>query len=300
MNSVHALFDPRYGLYFLDLERSDALIIQAQHSSVGSIFRDESNRKMWPVRYDFTPPMSTRLWTCLIACIAFSNLCCISAYAEDLNIAVGLKVGIPYEFIYGGPTPIRSSQTQYIKPSVSGSFEISLPRNLALEMSASYKKTRYHSTVERDSVICSPLCVPVPTFTFDSDSEEHSWEFPLIVRQYLMPNRRTNVFAEGGVALRRSYRTTTTSESITIQSTSTTTTLVPFFPEETKYIRRGFVAGVGVDIPLTALHILPEVRYTRWLSAETIHLTDTANATTANSIEILLGFRFGGKSAPPK
>jgi hypothetical protein len=65
---------------------------------------------------------------------------------------------------------------------------------------------------------------------------------------------------------------------------------------ETKYIRKGFVAGLGADIPLKALHILPEMRYTRWLSPETIPLAEDNVGTYSNSIEILLGFRFGGKA----
>jgi len=81
---------------------------------------------------------------------------------------------------------------------------------------------------------------------------------------------------------------------------SSTPSARTFLPIEREYIRNGFVAGLGADIPLKALHILPEMRYTRWLSPEKIPLAEDSDGTTSNSIEILLGFRFGGKAGHVK
>jgi hypothetical protein len=99
-------------------------------------------------------------------------------------------------------------------------------------------------------------------------------------------HRRTNVFVEGGFAARRSYRTDNKSFSSSANSGLT------YFPKDTKYIRRGFVAAAGMDIPLAPFHILPEMRYTRWLTPEKYYFAE-GEGSSSNSIEILLGFSFG-------
>jgi hypothetical protein len=230
--------------------------------------------------------------------LAFSLYCCIPVYAIDPKVAAGLKVGIPYEFIDIHSSYAKTSDKYDIKPSFSASFEISLPWNLALEMSATYKQMKYHHTGETFSV--GPLpSRPLTTTTYDSDTQAHAWEFPLTIRQYLMPHRRTNVFVEGGFAARRSYRTDNTSFSTSTNSAPPTTSN-PFISKERKYIRRGFVAGAGMDIPLAPFHIIPEMRYTKWLSPETFPLAEGNIGTSSHSIEILLGFSFGGKAEHKK
>jgi hypothetical protein len=240
---------------------------------------------------------------CHVAWLAFSLYCCLPVYAIDPKVAAGLKVGIPYEFIdidsiYAADSYGAKTFHKYdIKPSISASFEISLPWNLALEMSSTYKEMKYHRTVETISVGSLPFR-PITRTTYDSDTQAHAWEFPLTIRQYMMPHRRTNVFVEGGFAARRSYRTGNYSVSTSTNS-SPPTTSYPFFPKETKYIRRGVVAGAGMDIPLAPFHILPEIRYTWWLTPETFDL-ESGNGRSSHSLEILLGFSFGGKTRNKK
>jgi hypothetical protein len=240
---------------------------------------------------------------CRVAWLAFSLYFCIPVYAIDPKVAAGLKVGIPYEFLdihsFYAESPAAKTFHKYdIKPSISASFEISLSWNLALEMSATYKEMKYHRTVETISVGSLPFR-PITRTTYDSDTQAHAWEFPLTIRQYMMPHRRTNVFVEGGFAARRSYRTDNYSVSTSTNS-SPPTTSYPFFPKETKYIRRGVVAGAGLDIPLAPFHILPEIRYTRWLTPETFYLVEGGNGRSSHSLEILLGFSFGGKTRNKK
>jgi hypothetical protein len=234
--------------------------------------------------------------------LAFSLYLCIPLYAIDPKLAAGLKVGIPYEFIdlhgFYDESPSATSHNYDIKPSISASFEISLSWNLALEMSATYKEMNYHHTAKSISVGSLPFR-PITITTYDSDSHGQAWEFPLMIRPYLMPHRRTNLFVEGGVAARRSYRTGSESTSTSTSSTPLTTSY-RFVTNKKKYIRRGLVAGAGIDIPLAPFHILPEIRYTRWLSPETLYLAEGGDARSSHSLEILLGFSFGGKQRNKK
>jgi len=146
------------------------------------------------VQTDINSKTITSRRICRIAWLAFSLYLCIPVYAIDPKVAAGLKVGVPYEFIdiHGFSTDHPSgstkiSQQNYIKPSISASVELSLPWNLAVEMSASYKEMRYHRTAEVTVVGGAIPFYTVTHTTYDSDSHGHAWEFPLIIRKYLMP-----------------------------------------------------------------------------------------------------------------
>jgi len=64
----------------------------------------------------------------------------------------------------------------------------------------------------------------------------------------------------------------------------------------TRFLVLELVEGETLEdrIPIASFHMLPEMRYTRWLDPQ------GGVANSAHSIEVLLGFRFGGKPSPKK
>ena len=266
-------------------------MLSSQHNSTPAVYRFVDRRsigKWWRVKTDFNSRKATLRRICRIACLALTLYCCLPIYAYDPNPGVGMKVGLPYEILNVNNYYRDNSVQRDIKPSFSGSFEVSLPWSFSLEVSASYKRMKYHRTVEDTPPIC-PGCSLTKT-TYDTDIQGHAWEFPLIFRHNLAMHRSVGVFAEGGFVARRSYTTTNETRNGSFY----------FFPVQKKYLRKGFVAGLGVDITVAPLHIVPSVRYSGLLEPETYPLSEGGEIKHWHSIEILLGFRFGGQSAHPR
>jgi hypothetical protein len=53
----------------------------------------------------------------------------------------------------------------------------------------------------------------------------------------------------------------------------------------------GIVLGGGIDIHLVKIHVLPELRYTRWGSAQFVDPTGLLSSTK-NQAEFLVGITF--------
>ena len=73
------------------------------------------------------------------------------------------------------------------------------------------------------------------------------------------------------------------------QQTTTTTASNP--SELKNATATGFVIGVGADIHATIVHIMPEIRYTRWDSAH-FAISDGSQLSNRNQTEFLVGITF--------
>jgi hypothetical protein len=62
-------------------------------------------------------------------------------------------------------------------------------------------------------------------------------------------------------------------------------------PELAKNTTMGFVIGGGIDIHAVVLHISPELRFTRWSSAQ-ISAASGLLHSNLNQAEFLVGFTF--------
>ena len=98
------------------------------------------------------------------------------------------------------------------------------------------------------------------------------WEFPLLVK-YRFPAKVVRPYVDAGVAW-----DTLTGATNTLSGS----------PE--KGVTTGAVVGAGVDIHVLILHILPEIRYTRWTSQH----FNVANVLSSNQnqAEVMVGITF--------
>jgi outer membrane protein W len=119
-----------------------------------------------------------------------------------------------------------------------------------------------------------------------SATTANNWEFPLLLKyRFHFPVVRP--YLDAGVAwdtLAGLKQTITGVSRLDLSSTSSPSELK-------KNTTMGFVAGGGVDIHAIFLHISPEIRFTRWNSAQ---ISDAAGLlhSNLNQAEFLVGFTF--------
>jgi len=197
----------------------------------------------------------------------------IAAFAQPFTL--GFKAGIPLtDFVnaaQSGSFNYQSTTQRYI---VGGTAELRLPLSLSIEFDALYRRLHYSGSGNLANV-----------FTTTSTSASN-WEFPLLLK-YRFPFPVARPFIDGGVAwdtltgLKQSITETT---GLPISNTSN--------PAELKQnTTKGFVLGAGIDIHALVLHISPEIRYTRWGSAQ---LKDALGLlhSNQNQAEFLVGITF--------
>lgn len=194
--------------------------------------------------------------------------------------SAGIKAGIPLTdflnatenglFQYNAPTQ------RYI---VGGVAEVRLPLGFGVEFDALYRRLGFSGSGYGG----------LPTFSTVSASGSN-WEFPLLLKyRFHFPVVRP--YVDAGVAW-----DTIAGLHETFSEVGVTGISGPPSPgaEAQKNTTMGFVMGAGVDIHAIVLHISPEIRYTRWNSAQ---IGSTLDSTTLlrsnlNQTEFLVGFTF--------
>lgn len=137
---------------------------------------------------------------------------------------VGAKVGAPLTEIFEAP-PNFGINTSTTSFTIGPTAELRLPFGLGVEVDALYKRSRVSETPNTDFGVST-------------------WEFPLLAK-YRLPGPGLQPYVAAGVSFRKA------SELISFVRRLDTDT-------------RGFVLGAGLDIKIPKLHLLPEIRYTRW------------------------------------
>ena len=201
---------------------------------------------------------------------------CLAASAQI--VSVGVKGGTPLtDFLDAA----RNNQVDYFTNTnryiVGASFELHLPFGLGVEADGLYRHLNYAST-----------SLGVDTSTQESTTASDV-EFPLLVK-YRFPTKGVRPFLDGGVAFDKlagvkQFITNTVLPAV--QNKTTTSNPAELHNSSTE----GFVIGGGLDIKLLVIHILPEVRFTRWNAQHFFDVNGLLH-TNVNQGEFLLGINF--------
>lgn len=196
--------------------------------------------------------------------------------------ALGVRGGVPLtDFINTVTSPDPSLDSFGAKTNryiLGPTAEIYLPWGFGLEFDALYRHLNYNVHGEVADLITS------------GRTTGNAWEFPLLAK-YRFPIPGIKPFVDAGVSFDTLGGLKQTIMDILPSGTTTTTTSHPGeLRHDTIF---GVVAGGGLDIRLAFVHLLPEVRYTRWNSG---HFRDANDLLrwNQNQAEFLLGITFGG------
>ncbi len=189
----------------------------------------------------------------------------ISVFAQPFS--AGIKAGVPLtDFLTAtenGTFNITSTTQRYI---IGGEAELHLPLGLGVEFDVLYRRLSYNGSGDL-----------LETFTTASSSGSN-WEFPLLLKyRFHFPVARP--FVDAGVAWDDLTGLKTVglySSAIALVNRNTTS---------------GIVFGGGVDIHAIVMHISPEIRYTRWTSAQLSESVGLLHSNL-NQAEFLVGFTF--------
>jgi opacity protein-like surface antigen len=212
-----------------------------------------------------------------LLCLLFIGA--ISAWSQ--HFSGGIKAGLPFtdflNTVESGKISYHSVPNRYL---IGVGGELRLPFGLGVELDAIYRHLNYSSTA---------VSTGITTVTQSSHTTSNAWEFPLLVK-YRFPGLIAHPYIDGGVAwdtLQGLSQTVTT--TILGGSSSSTSTSNP--AELNKSTTTGFVLGAGLDVKAIVIHIMPEIRYTRWGAK---HFLDVNSflSSNQNQAEFLVGIQF--------
>jgi hypothetical protein len=197
----------------------------------------------------------------------------ISVFAQPFS--AGIKGGVPLtDFLNAAGNGVFNYTAPTQRYIIGGVAEVRLPLGLGVEFDALYRRLGYSGSGNL-----------VDVFTA-SATTANNWEFPLLLKyRFHFPVVRP--YLDAGVAwdtLAGLKQTITGVSRLDLSSTSSPSELK-------KNTTMGFVVGGGVDIHAIFLHISPEIRFTRWNSAQ---ISDAAGLlhSNLNQAEFLVGFTF--------
>lgn len=194
-------------------------------------------------------------------------------------IGFGVKAGIPMnDFLStarSGHITFDTNTNRYI---IGPSVELRLPFGLGIEFDALYRHFSYSS-----------FGADILGNTFESRTTSGAWEFPLVAKYRFKGVPLIHPFVEGGVSWDRLSGVSQTLSTLSNTVLNTSSTSNP--AELHKDTVSGFVLGGGVDFKLLVIHIVPEVRYTRWGSKHFNDINGLINSNQ-NQGEFLVGFKF--------
>jgi hypothetical protein len=197
----------------------------------------------------------------------------ISVFAQPFS--AGIKGGVPLtDFLNAAGNGVFNYTAPTQRYIIGGVAEVRLPLGLGVEFDALYRRLVYTGSGNL-----------VDVFTA-SATTANNWEFPLLLKyRFHFPVVRP--YLDAGVAwdtLAGLKQTITGVSRLDLSSTSSPSELK-------KNTTMGFVVGGGVDIHAIFLHISPEIRFTRWNSAQ---ISDAAGLlhSNLNQAEFLVGFTF--------
>jgi hypothetical protein len=189
-----------------------------------------------------------------------------SAWAQPFH--AGVKVGLPLtDFIN---TVSAQSSTVTNRYLVGPTFEVHLPFGLGVEVDALYRHFNYKAVVGSGTNALTSL------------NTAGAWEFPLLLK-YRFAGTLARPYVVAGVAWDKVSGLSTT----VVNSVSSGTVANPSGQQNSN--TTGFVMGAGLDLHVV-LHIMPEVRYTRWTDQH-FNISNVLNSNQ-NQAEFMVGLTF--------
>ena len=179
-----------------------------------------------------------------------------AAWAQPFS--AGIKAGLPLTDFVNTVNGVTSTKTnRYL---VGPTAELHLPWGFGVEVDVLYRRFDY------TNIVGSALGA------VGSVNTVGNWEFPVLLK-YRFPAKIVRPYIDGGVAWDKLSGITTAATGTTQKNTT-----------------MGAVLGVGLDVHVAIIHILPEVRYTRWTSQH-FNLVNVLNSNQ-NQAEVMVGITF--------
>jgi hypothetical protein len=155
--------------------------------------------------------------------------------------------------------------------------ELRLPFGLGVEVDALYRRVHYQDTIGNTAI-----------GLITDRTTANSWEFPILLK-YRFPSTIVRPYVDAGIAFDTLTGVTDTVTQIVAPApASTRTTSTPAALKDNS--SRGFVIGAGIDVHAIAIHLSPEIRYTRW-GVSQFNLAGVLSSNQ-NQAEFLLGITF--------
>lgn len=182
--------------------------------------------------------------------------------------SAGVKGGVPltdfFTTVQVQEVSFTTNTNRYI---IGPTAELHLPFGLGVEVDALYRHMSYTSLIAHNFG---------PGSSNSSTFNSGRWEFPLLLK-YRFKASLAHPFVDAGIAWDTLSGISESAGPIGSSVGKNNTTA-------------GFVAGVGADIHLV-IHIMPEIRYTRWGSPQVVDGTMLLKSNQ-NQAEFLLGITF--------
>lgn len=181
----------------------------------------------------------------------------------------GIKAGVPltdfFTTVSNQSFSFSPSTSRYI---VGPTGELHFPFGIGVEVDALYRHMSYTGAGVFQGISAA------------SNFNSGTWEFPVLFK-YRFAAKIVRPYIDGGIAwdtlsgISQSVSQSVSNGSPTVVKKNTTT---------------GFVLGAGIDLHFV-VHIMPEIRYTRWGSTQIVDPT-TFLKSNQNQAEFLLGITF--------
>lgn len=186
------------------------------------------------------------------------------------QVSFGLKAGLPVtETFRTGSLPNLRYLSDTKRYTLGPTVEVKLPFGLGVELDALYKRLDYET-----SAFDNPVS--------QTRTTANSWEFPLLLKYRFEKKGVVQPFLDTGASFHH------------ISGLKQVGTLATAGPSEfRRSFNGGWVLGGGLDIHAILIRISPELRYTRWTSANFENQTNpSAFQSKRNQVELLVGFTF--------
>ena len=207
-----------------------------------------------------------------------------SAFCQPFSF--GVKGGVPLtDFLNAAKSTnangflnFATHTNRYI---VGVTGELRLPFGLGVELDVLYRHLNYQS---------SQQIAGITTTISNGNTTANAFEFPLLAK-YRFGTKGIHPFVDAGVAwdtlqgLKQDVKTS-------ILGGTPSNTQSSSSPSQLQHkTTRGYVMGAGLDIKILVIHIVPEVRFTRWGAQ---HFLDPSALlhSNQNQGEFLLGIQF--------
>jgi hypothetical protein len=155
---------------------------------------------------------------------------------------------------------------------------VRITNHFSVDIAALYRRIGYQFTSLVTTTTTTILNGVTSSTTASTETHQdvraHLFDFPLTVRYYSGARRPNGPrwFVEGGGAWRWSNGLRTSTDVTDSAGVNTCCTNTPVVPAHRSGI--GMVAGVGLQfIDAFGIHVVPEVRYTRWIDQVFDNLT---------------------------
>lgn len=173
----------------------------------------------------------------------------VAMFGQPLSF--GVKGGLPLtdfiDTVSGNRATVSSVTNRYI---IGPTLEVHLPFGLGVEVDALYRHFSFNTSANLVDALLT------------TRTTASAWEFPVLLKKRF-GHGPIRPFVNAGANFNKISGLSQTVQTLVFPSRLTTTTN-SHPPEFKNDFTAGFTVGAGVDFHPVLVHIMPEIRYTRW------------------------------------